>query len=291
MFSQYFGNFLLNKGYIKPGQLTDALEYQRSVHLKLGVIAINAGYMTPSQVEQVHSMQKKIDKRFGELAIEKGYITEEQLSEMLTTQKQGHLMLGQALIDRNHLTIDQLQAALECYKKENGMSTRQFNIVRKDDSQEIEQIFQNYGESFLGKMYSDYVTLLIKNLIRFIDDNPTIEINQLKSDMTAQWYSSQEIIGKIVVHTGIACDKDAFVSFAARFAQEDITEPDELAQASVGEFLNLHNGIFLVNMSNNGVELEMQPQQVAENHTYSNPGKAYVITCHMTWGRFDVILA
>jgi CheY-specific phosphatase CheX len=81
-----------------------------------------------------------------------------------------------------------------------------------------------------------------------------------------------------------------FVTFAARFAQEEITEPDELAQASVGEFLNLHNGIFLVNMSNNGVELEMHPQQVEENYTFTNPGKAYIITCSMTWGKFDVLL-
>lgn len=290
MYSQYFGNYLLNNGLIKPEQLTDALEYQRSVQLKLGVIAVNAGYMTPSQVEEIHNMQKRIDKRFGELAIEKGYINEKQLEEMLATQKQGHLMLGQALIDRGHLTIEQLQQALDNYKKEYGMSTRQFNVVRKDDSQEIEQIFQNYGEALLGKMYSDYVTLLMKNLIRFVDDSPTVEINQLKSDITAQWYTSQEIFGKISLHTAIACDREVFVKFAARFAQEEITEPDELAQASVGEFLNLHNGIFLVNMSNNGVELEMHPQQVAENYTLANPGKAYVITCSMTWGRFDVIL-
>jgi len=28
---------------------------------------------------------------------------------------------------------------------------------------------------------------------------------------------------------------------------------DEMVEASVGEFLNLHNGIFLVNMSNEGI--------------------------------------
>lgn len=291
MFTQYFGHYLLNKGLITPEQLADALEYQRSVHLKLGVIAINAGYMTPAQVEQIHNMQKRVDKRFGELAIENGYITEGMLNDMLATQKQGHLMLGQALIDRNYFTIEQLQEALDAYKKENGISTRQFNVVRNDDAQEIEQIFQNYGETLLAKTYSDYVTLLIKNIIRFVDDNPTVEINQQKGDITAEWYAWQEIQGKIALHTGIACDAKRFVTLAAKFAQEDITEPDELAQASVGEFLNLHNGIFLVNMSNNGVELEMQPQMVAENHTFSNPGKAYVISCHMTWGKFDVILA
>lgn len=290
MFSQYFGNHLLNRGLIRPDQLTDALEYQRSMRLKLGVIAVNAGYMTPAQVEEIHNMQKKVDKRFGELAVEKGYITEQQLEEMLATQKQGHLMLGQALVDRGHLTIEQLQEALENYKKEYGMSSRQFNVVGKDDSLQIEQIFRDHGEALLGKLYSDYVTLLIKNLIRFVDDNPIVEINQFRSDITAQWFVSQEIYGKINMFTAIACDRDVFVKFAAKFAQEDITEPDELAQASVGEFLNLHNGIFLVNMSNNGVELEMNPQQVEQNRTLANPGKAYVVTCHMTWGRFDMIL-
>jgi len=38
------------------------------------------------------------------------------------------------------------------------------------------------------------------------------------------------------------------------------------------------------------VELEMNPQQVEKNRMLANPGKAYVITCSMTWGRFDVIL-
>ena len=89
MFSQYFGNYLLNRGIIKPEQLTDALEYQRSVHLKLGVIAVNAGYMTPAQVEEIHNMQKKVDKRFGELAIEKGYITGQQLKKCWQRRDRG----------------------------------------------------------------------------------------------------------------------------------------------------------------------------------------------------------
>lgn len=291
MFSQYFGQYLLNKGLIKPEQLADALEYQRSVRLKLGVIAINEGYMTAEQVEQTHNMQKKVDKRFGELAIEQGYINEDQLNAMLNTQKQGHLMLGQALIDRNYFTVEQLQAALDNYKSESGMSNRQFNVVMKDDAKEIERIFQDFGESMMSKTYSDYVTLLIKNIIRFVDDNPTIEINRLKSDLDAQWYVRQEIYGKINITTGIAMDAECFVKFAAKFAREEITEPDELAQASVGEFLNLHNGIFLVNMSNNGVELEMNAQEVfGGGYTVKNTERSYNVSCHMIWGEFDIIL-
>lgn len=290
MFSQYFGHYLLNKGLIKPEQLADALEYQRSVHLKLGVIAINAGFMTPAQVEQIHNLQKKVDKRFGELAIEKGYINEDQLNTMLNTQKQGHLMLGQALIDRNYFTMEQLRFALDSYKKESGMSNRQFNVIMNNDTQEIENIFLGFGENQMSKTYSDYTTLLIKNVIRFVDDNPTVEINKLKADVKADWYARQEILGRLNFKTGIACDADAFIKLAAKFSGEDITEPDELAQASVGEFLNLHNGIFLVNMSNNGVELELRPQEILSGFNLRRTGDLYVISCNLSWGKFDVIL-
>jgi CheY-specific phosphatase CheX len=291
MYSQYFGHYLLNKGLIKPEQLADALEYQRSVHLKLGVVAVNAGVMTPDQVESIHNMQKRVDRRFGELAIEQGFINEEQLTALLATQKQGHLMLGQALIDRKYFTLEELHSALESYKKESGISSRQFNVVKSDETQEIEEIFMNFGETILSKTYSDYVTLLVKNIIRFIDDNPVVEINKLNEDYTAQWYAYQEISGVVSLKTGIACSEDAFIKLAAKYAQEDITEADEMAQASVGEFLNLHNGIFLVNMSNNGVELDMKPQDVVQKHTINGSDKIYVISCNMNWGKFDLLIS
>jgi hypothetical protein len=46
-----------------------------------------------------------------------------------------------------------------------------------------------------------------------------------------------------------------------------------------------------VNMSNNGIELEMEPQEVIENHTVKSQDKTYVISCHMAWGQFDVIVS
>lgn len=290
MFSQYFGHYLLSKGLIRPEQLADALEYQRSAHLKLGVIAINEGFMTPAQVELVHNLQKKVDKRFGELAIELGYIDEDQLNTMLNTQKQGHLMLGQALADRGYFTLEQLQEALENYKKDSGISNRQYNVIVKNDTQEIEKIFLGFGEYRMSKPYSDYTTLLIRNIIRFVDDNPAIEINPVKAVIRSDWYACQEIMGKINFNTAISCDEAAFVKLAAKFSGEDMTGPDELAQASVGEFLNLHNGIFLVNMSNNDIELELRPQEVLKDFTIRVSNELYAVTCSMPWGKFDVIL-
>lgn len=291
MFSQYFGHYLLEKGLIKPEQLADALTYQHSQHLKLGIIAINDGLMTPAQVEHIHNMQKQVDRRFGELAVEQGYINEEQLNALLKTQKEGHLMLGQALVDREYFTLEQLQTALDDYKKKSGLSVRHFNIVGNDDSLEIEQKFKNFGDGRIGRIYSDYVTLLVRNCIRFLDENPTIEIDHIDTGYKTEWYAFQEITGKISMRTGIACETAVFVQLAAKFAQEEIKEADELAQASVGEFLNLHNGIFLVNMSNNDIELEMKPQVVTKVNTVRSSERIYVVSCYMTWGKFDLLIS
>ena len=58
MFTQFFGNYLLNQRLVSPEQLTEALELQKTTRLKLGVLAINAGYMTAAQVDEVHNAQQ-----------------------------------------------------------------------------------------------------------------------------------------------------------------------------------------------------------------------------------------
>jgi hypothetical protein len=68
VFTQYFGQYLLNKGYLTLEQLYDGLENQKETRLKLGVLAVNAGYMKADQAYKINEAQKKLDKKFGELA-------------------------------------------------------------------------------------------------------------------------------------------------------------------------------------------------------------------------------
>ena len=97
MFTQFFGNYLLNKGLVSASQLSDALSVQKQTRLKLGVLAINAGYMTAEQVDMVHAAQQKVDKRIGDIACEMGFLTEEKVMELLKSQGAAHLQLGQGL--------------------------------------------------------------------------------------------------------------------------------------------------------------------------------------------------
>lgn len=287
MFSQYFGQYLLNRGLVTPEQLYRALEAQQEAHVKLGVLAIGAGVLTEAQVEEIHQEQTRQDKRFGEIALEKGYLTQEQLDNLLASQKQGHLLLGQALIDANILSLDRLGKALREYQEEYSLTDDQFAAVQGGDFALLLQKTLNLDDkdSFLN----DYLSLFAKNIIRFVSSQGWLARGEAKVETVGEWSVVQEITGSPSLTTVIAGSQESLVELASLFAKEDIKTMDELGQAAVAEFLNLHNGLFLVNMSNQGTELQLEPQQV-NNQGFAITQNSQVFEVNLSQGKFSLII-
>lgn len=291
MFTQLFGSYLLNKKSITAEQLKYALDYQKNVHLKLGVIAVNSGFMTAESVNNVHSMQSKVDKKFGELAIEMGFLDEEKLDILLNTQKADYLLLGQALIEKGYMTLEQFGEEINNYKKDYNITNEKFNSLQNENIDEIIDIVYNFNDSPESSTYKNYLSIFIKNIIRFIDANfkslEIIPINEYK----LHWGVSQDIVGETKLHTYIAADEKSFIDFARKYAKETYSTNDEYVQAAVGEFLNLVNGLYLVNMSNNDVELELTPQNVLCEVNLTNLSQGFCIPIDFSFGRINIIIS
>ncbi|MGL5677770.1 MAG: chemotaxis protein CheX [Cellulosilyticaceae bacterium] len=254
MFTQFFGSYLLNHKLVSKEQLTEALEVQKSTHVKLGVLAINQGFMTAEQVDQLHQLQATVDKRIGDLAVEKGYMTEEQVNYLLNTQKTGYLLLGQALVDKSYMTNAGFEDAIKAYKKESSMKDM------------IKRFYAFTSEEVYEQQLSDYIGLLLRNIVRFIGDDFTpLQLQELEV-YPGEWVATQEIVGTFSAHVAIAGDEKAFVGLASRYGEENFEQCDDYVQAAVGEFLNLQDGLFCVNESNErGLELDLQPQVVGKD--------------------------
>ena len=97
MFSQFFGNYLLNKKKITNEQFISCMEYMRANRVKLGLIAESEGLLTRKQADELNHLQMQSDKRFGDLAIEKGYLTDADISHLLQLQGNPYLIFVQAL--------------------------------------------------------------------------------------------------------------------------------------------------------------------------------------------------
>lgn len=286
MFSQFFGNYLLKRGIITAPQLREVLALQDSVRVKLGVLAIDAGHMTAEQVEHTNALQAQIDKRFGEIAIDNGYMTEDNLTELLGQQNKRHLLISQALIDKELLTFEEIERVLDEYRKDSGLSEEEFNALKKNDMDTVTKAIVKMPDLGDANVYGEYFSLLVRNIIRFIDGNVMVQPAEKVREDAFETLVHQELDGRFKLYTGVSGSPDVMTEFARRFAKMDIAAFDELAIDSLSEFMNTHNGLFLSKLSNEWVELELSPSESKTDGVLKSIGVAYKVPFSLSFGDF-----
>ncbi|MGN0483303.1 MAG: chemotaxis protein CheX [Lachnospiraceae bacterium] len=292
MYTQFFGNYLLHRGAITPEQLMDAMKEESSSHIKLGTLAIHSGYMTASEVENIIIMQTHQDKRFGDLAVEQGYLTNDQVRELIETQNPNYLLLGQILIEKGYLTHSEFETLLLDYQSENEITEQD---ISSNELEHIHTLLRNFLKTldFQDQDYIiQYLSLLFNNLIRFIGDDFSPLDPIPCEEIPITYCISQRIGGSIQLLSGLELDEPTVIAFASRYVGDTFTEFDEYVKASVEDFLNLHNGLFNVNMSNNNsIELSLDPPMRIEDPIFSLEGKSYLIPIAYPFGILNFILA
>ncbi len=285
MYTQLFGHYLLNKGIIDADELHAALTAMTRIKPKLGAVAIDAGYMTAAQVEEVHEAQHTADMRFGAIAVSKGYITEEQMLELLARQKNSNLVLGQALIDFGFLDHKHFEEALKEYKKSASYS---------DDPEDQQMEREMLTVLGIDKMkdsdfYGNYILLFIRNLIRFLGDDFSLAGVSRNVTVSMNYACCQEMKGPINAAVALGGTEMGFIGIAARYAGENLTEADGYTKACVGELLNLQNGLFAVNMSNQeNMEIELSPQESKEKLMINIPENGIAINLSFSFGDIKI---
>lgn len=268
MFTQFFGNYLLNEKLVTPEQLIDGLQAKNNTRMKLGVLAINAGYMSSSQVEMVHMKQSMMDKRFGDIAVELGFVTSEQIDELLSQQPQGYLLLGQAFVDKGYMTNAQFEDAIKNYKSKYSITDDEMNEAQDSNPSHLIDSLIDLSATSSPDMYREYIILLMNNLIRFTGDDFTPLQPESSITPNDSYITTQDITGKFSISTSLIADEDTLIQFASKYAGEEITEMNEYVSAAACDFLNIHNGLFTVNISNSQqIELRLTPPDTVKGVT------------------------
>lgn len=278
MYTQFFGNYLLSRDYVTKEQLFDAMQKQASQHIRLGTLAISAGLMTADEVDNIVIQQTHEDKKFGELAIELGYLTNEQVMELLKNQTPDFLLLGQILVDDGVLSNSDLENLISDYRSQNEM----VDLDMTSDNENIVHLFENFfisSETPITKEGRMFLELLFNNFIRFVGEDFTPLGAEECHEFPVECCVKQEVLGDYAVAAYLSMDEATAIEFSSRYVGEQFVEFDEYVEASLEDFLNLHNGLFIVNLSNDySMELEISaperiedPLIIFENTTYYFP--------------------
>ena len=290
MYTQFFGNFLLEKNLITKEQLLKALESQKGQRLRLGTLAIHSGLLTAAEVNHIHGVQTHENKRFGELAIELGYLTSVQIDKLLSAQTPSYLQLCQALVDLHYLSAEDFESAMEEYQLLHQLSDLDFSNEQYDKvALLIARFFTDQLVNDPG-CYASYITLFFNNIVRFIGQDFTPSKVIITDDLETGHMAIQKVKGKYNLITGIVMEEETLISFASRYAGEEFYENDEFTQAALEDFLNLHNGLFAVNISNaEGEELQLEPPEYVTEKL--DPRDYYVIPLDFPFGEVHFFFA
>lgn len=292
MYTQFFGNYLLNKKVINSSQLLEAIQSKATTHVKLGTLAIYAGLMTAAEVENLHILQTHVDKKIGQLAVEEGYLTEAEVEQLSETQSQDYLVLGQILIDQGYITTAEFEELLIEYQSLYELDDLELHDEQKDVVDALVEKFSNTDGIEMSERCLQYLTLFFNDLIRFVGDDFTPMGLHVFTEHATEYCVSQTMEGAVSVFTAIDMEESAAIAFAARYMGEDIEAFGELVPASMEDFLNMHNGLYMVNMSNAyGMELELKMLERQDQTILSGTPEFYFIPILFPFGMLNLLLA
>ncbi len=290
MYAQFFGNYLLANHVVTGDQLIHALEKKSSEHLKLGTLAMHAGYMTANEVDQIVIMQTHQDSRFGELAIHEGYLTEAQVAELLQSQSPDFLQLGQTLVDEGLIDNQKLQSLIIDYESQNEIYEDDYSNETQESIDHLVENFFVIAERSLSSFEISFLRLLFTNLVRFIGDDFTPVNPYVCKEYPTNYCVSQKINGRFSLKTYIDMPETACIAFASRYVGETFTTFDEYVQSSLEDFLNLHNGLFNVNVSNEfSIELALDPPMVETDELLTFKSETYLLPIVYPFGTIHFI--
>jgi|LGOV01.1.fsa_nt_gb hypothetical protein len=286
MFTQFFGQFLLNQDLITPKELQEVFKNVKTTRLKLGMIAINEGFLNANQVIKINELQKKHDKRFGEIAVEFMYLTNEELDIALNKQQSEHLILAQTIVNLGYMTITEFEKAIEMYKTLHNISNESFKELKNGKIDDVIYSMLKIDDNEI----KDYVTLFYKNIIRFITDEVYIsESIKLENNEEYEYLFEQTIRGDKNLYTAYTASNDVLILFSEKYSKEKIDVIDIYTIDVCKEFLNLHNGLFAVNMSNKNIEMKLNIQTHKEKYLLEK-NNLYKIPFHTNIGKIDLII-
>lgn len=289
MFAQFFGSYLLNNKAVSNEDLLEAISRLKKARIKLGTLAMHRGFMTAKEIDEVCMMQSREDKRFGEIAIARDYLTDSQVEELLKAQNPDYLLLGQILVDMNVLTNAQLEELFLKYQNETEIYDMDMESQANFD--QLMKKFLLVSERQMPTELVDYLKLFFNNLLRFLGEDFMPMSPVPSSEFPVNYAVEQQISGDVKKKTFIDMSKETAVIFASRFAKMEFKEFDEYVKASIEDFLNLNNGLYGVNISNNySKEIALNPPTVVNKDILELPKDSYVIPFAYPFGTIHLIL-
>ncbi len=274
MFTNIFGNYLVRKNIITEDEFISIKMQIDKTRVKLGLIAVSEKLMTEKQADEVNLKQQMMDKKFGDIAISLGYLTEVQVERLLALQGNEYMRFCQSAVDKDIMTLEQIEGALDYYKKENGFTFADMEAIKSGD---VDRVLPLFLPEIPDGPFVDLLAVTFRCINRLASDDISIRRGYTTNNYKTGAVAMQEIVGDYNVTTAFSGDDKGILAIAEAFAKQFFDEVDINALDSVGEFINISDGLFATAKSQEGMDLNLMPPKLSKDPLELNGSMIVVI--------------
>lgn len=245
---KFFGQFLVEQNLVSREALISAIDLQDQKNLKLGAMAVAIGYISEADIERAHNAQMSKDMKLGDLLVEMGFLTLTQLNDVITRQKNTHLYIGEALVQIGALTSENLQKHLADFKADQAQYV--------SDGIELPAGIAN------SKIWEMTADLTYKMITRVLDlqfrPGKSVLVDKLPPNfMMAAMDFSGDVEARYLISVSEGLQKSVAKTILRETSVD--TEPAEVLEDTVMEFVNVVCGNVAAKASQMGVVMNINP--------------------------------
>ena len=127
----------------------------------------------------------------------------------------------------------------------------------------------NYASiSNMSDFVRTYIEKLVYNICTYVDSDFSLGSIEILKDFSGRVELSQAITGVPSAYSCVDGREEALVEFAEHYSHLGVKTFDVLAKEAILDFLNLHNGLFVVMLSKNNI-CELSLDAPKQNGNYS----------------------
>ena len=251
MNSLYFAQYLANVGAITPQETEPLFRACVSTEPGLAVVALAEGAVSASKLADLAPFEKDA---FAELAVKEGVLFASQINKLRDIHPAEGLRLAQTLLDQGKMDYVELGKHIADYGSYEGSPVK--DAVRR-----------LAGDEFSAELetYADFAELFMRSFMRFMNSPAIVSFGEKMMEEGGTHIVSQRLLGALSFVSGIYAGDPVFLEIAKRYSHEEMEEVDELAEDSIAEFLNVVNGLFVVDLGKRDLDIDLETPHVEKN--------------------------
>ena len=276
MGNRYFSQYLLNAGVLDAGNISDVMPKSAHAVPQLHILAMQQHLLSESQVEEL-STADDVVKTLEEAKM----LSDAQIESLKNTVPGRDARVAQTLLDEH---IADLKTIERCFREYDNDELHPIKDA-------VKKIVSKYEEmNPVADIYGEYTEMFVGALQRFMDTDAVVLTEATDLDFAGTRIVSQSMGGQLSVAVAVLAKDQMFLEMARRYSGEDLTELDELAEDSLAEFINVLNGLYIVNLSGRDLDMDLDMPRGGQDvgPTASNMIAMRIVT---DFGSFVIYLA